>query len=137
MSLSRRQLLAAAATAPLTLRAAPAATVAVARCRSYDRNLEGALKTMFDQIGGLEPLVKNKTVALKLNLTGNPMRFPLDPKLPYRTEPGTVHAVVHLMARAGAKRIRILETFFPARQEMELWDRYGLDIKGIENAGAI
>jgi len=135
LTLTRRELLAAAA-APLALRAAaPASTVAIARCRAYDRSVEATLHTMFDQIGGLAPIVKNKTVALKLNLTGNPGRFPVDPKLPYRTDPLTTHAVVHLMARAGAKRIRIIETFFPAKQDMELWGRYGLDIAGINNAG--
>jgi hypothetical protein len=46
-----------------------------------------------------------------------------------------VLAVAHLIARAGAKRIRIIETFFPARQEMELWARYQLDIHAIDNVG--
>ena len=135
-NLSRRELLAGAA-APLALKAsaAPASAVAIARCRSYDPNIENTLKTMFDQIGGLAPVVRNKTVALKLNLTGNPSRFPMDSKMPYRTDPTTVHAVVHLMARAGARRIRIIETFFPAKQDMELWGRYGLDINAIQNSG--
>ncbi len=39
------------------------------------------------------------------------------------------------MAGAGAKRIRILESFFPARQDMELWARYGLDTAAIGNCG--
>jgi uncharacterized protein (DUF362 family) len=135
---TRRQLLAGtAAVVASSAATAPASTVAIARCRAYDRGIEGTLKTMFDQIGGLEPIVRNKTVALKLNLTGNPARFPIDAKYPYRTEPTTVHAVVHLMARAGAKRIRIIETFFPAKQDMELWSRYNLDISAINNAGAI
>jgi uncharacterized protein (DUF362 family) len=137
--LTRRHVLAGAlAAAPLSRAfAAPTATVAIARARAYDQALEGTLKKMFDQIGGLEPIVKNKTVAIKLNLTGNPARFPIDPQQPYRTDPTTVLATVHLMARAGAKRIRIIETFFPAKQDMELWDRYGLDIKAINNAGPI
>jgi hypothetical protein len=42
---------------------------------------------MFDQIGGIGSLVKNKTVALKLNLTGQSQRFPVDPLFPYRNEP--------------------------------------------------
>jgi uncharacterized protein (DUF362 family) len=137
---TRRQILAgatlAAANAARALGVpAPASTVAIARCRTYDRDLEGTLKTMFDQIGGLAPVVKNKTVALKLNLTGNPKRFPLDPNYPYRTNPDTVLATVQLMAQAGARRIRIIETFFPARQDMELWARYALDINRINNAG--
>ena len=68
---------------------------------------------MFHQIGGVSQLVKGKTVALKLNLTGKPTRFPVDPALPYRNNPDTVLATAHLLARAGAKRIRIIETFFP------------------------
>jgi uncharacterized protein (DUF362 family) len=109
--------------------------VAIARCRSYDDNLEATLARMFDQIGGISSLVKGKTVALKLNLTGNPKRFPVRADLPYRNSPETVLATVHLLARAGAKRVRILESFFPASQDMDLWGRYGLDIQAISNVG--
>ncbi len=115
---------------------APAAAVAIARCRSYERApVEQSLRTMFDQIGGIGWLVKNKTVAIKLNLTGQPQRFPIDPALPYRSEPNTVLAAAQLIARAGARRIRIIETFFPAGQDMALWGRYGLDINAIDNVG--
>ena len=115
---------------------APASTVAIARCRSYARDhIEPALGTMFDQLGGIGSLVKNKTVALKLNLTGQPQRFPVDPQFPYRTDPTTVLATAYLIARAGARRIRMIETFFPARQEMELWARYQLDVNAINNVG--
>ncbi|HWQ53571.1 MAG TPA: DUF362 domain-containing protein [Bryobacteraceae bacterium] len=136
--ISRRQLLtgtAAAAMAAGAAKTAPASTVAIARCRSYADNLEATLARMFDQIGGLGPLVKNKTVAFKLNLTGNPGRYPVDPALPYRTNPATVLAAAHLMARAGARRIRIIESFFPAGQDMSLWARYQLDIPAINNVG--
>lgn len=135
--ISRRELLEglALAAAPVSVRAAPVSTVAIARCRSYQEDLSGTFGRMFDQIGGIGPLVKNKTVALKLNLTGQPRRFPVDPNLPYRTNPDTVLAVTHLLARAGAKRIRILETFFPAGQDMALWARYGLDIGAINRVG--
>jgi uncharacterized protein (DUF362 family) len=134
---SRRALLAGSlALGGIARASAPASTVAIARCRAYDRNtLEQTLRTMFDQIGGIGSLVKNKTVAIKLNLTGQPQRFPIDPNLPYRTHPDTVLAVTQLIARAGAKRIRILETFFPAGQEMELWARYELDLNAINNVG--
>ncbi|MFB3825125.1 MAG: DUF362 domain-containing protein [Bryobacteraceae bacterium] len=133
--ISRRELLAGAAVAAAQPKRAGASSVAVARCRSYGEDLTAIFGRMFDQIGGIGPLVKNKTVAVKLNLTGQPQRFPVDPKLPYRTEPNTVLAVATLLARAGARRIRILETFFPASQEMALWGRYGLDINAINNVG--
>lgn len=115
-------------------RTAPSAPVAIARCRSYDQNLTATLSKMFDQIGGLG-FVKGKTVALKLNLTGNITRFPNRPDLPYRNEPATVLAVAHLLARAGARRIRMIESFFPAAQGLDLWARYGLDVKAISNVG--
>jgi uncharacterized protein (DUF362 family) len=136
MLVSRREVLGGLAAASLSLaKPAPVATVAIARCRSYDDGLTNKLSKMFDQIGGVKQLVKGKTVALKLNLTGNPKRFPLDPALPYRTNPDTVLATAHLLARAGAKRIRIIETFFPARQDMDLWARYALDINAMNSVG--
>jgi uncharacterized protein (DUF362 family) len=136
MLVSRREVLGGLTAASLALaKPAPVATVAIARCRSYDDDLTTKLSKMFDQIGGLNQLVKGKTVALKLNLTGNPKRFPLDPALPYRSNPDTVLATAHLLARGGAKRIRIIETFFPARQDMDLWARYALDINAINNVG--
>lgn len=116
-------------------RPAPVAAVAIARCRSYQDDVAGKLSGLFDRIGGIDHLVKGKTVALKLNLTGKPSRFPVDPALPYRNNPDTVLATAHLLARAGAKRIRIIETFFPARQDMDLWARYGLDLAAINNVG--
>ncbi|MGA3095476.1 MAG: DUF362 domain-containing protein [Bryobacteraceae bacterium] len=115
---------------------APASTVSIARCTTYDRaQLEKTLRTQFDQIGGIGSLVKGKTVALKLNLTGNPQRYPDDPLMPYRTQPDTVLVVAQLIARAGAQRLRVIETFFPATQEMDLWARYKLDIAAINNVG--
>jgi uncharacterized protein (DUF362 family) len=113
----------------------PVSTVAMARCRAYDAKIYNTIKKLADQCGGLGKVVKGKTVALKLNLTGNPGRFPVKAELPYRNDPGTVLALCQLMAKAGAKRIRVIESFFPARQEMELWARYGLDIQAINNCG--
>jgi len=135
-TISRRDLLAGVALGGTLGREAPASAVAIARCRSYDQQvLETTLNKLFDQIGGIRSLVKGKTVALKLNLTGNITRFPNRPDLPYRNEPVTVLAVAHLLARAGAQRIRIIEGFFPAGQDLALWARYGLDVNAINNVG--
>jgi uncharacterized protein (DUF362 family) len=113
---------------------APSSPVAIVRCRDY-RQLEAKLSTAFDQIGGIGSIVRGKTVGLKLNLTGNPAHFPLTPELPYRTDPRSVAAVVHLFAKAGARRVRIIESFFPATEDPALWARYGLDVKTINNLG--
>jgi uncharacterized protein (DUF362 family) len=123
------------ATTAIGLRASePSTRVAIARCRDYS-SFQGQLASAFDQIGGLGKLVRGKTVALKLNLTGNPKNFPLTDALPYRTNGETVAKVVYLLAKAGATRVRIIESFFPATQDPALWARYGLDVNLINNLG--
>jgi uncharacterized protein (DUF362 family) len=114
---------------------APSSSVSIVRCRNYQDDVAGKLKASFDHVGGIEKLVRGKTVALKLNLTGNPSRFPLTPDLPYRTHPETVAATVYLLGKAGAHRVRIIESFFPAQQDLSLWARYGLDVNAINNQG--
>jgi uncharacterized protein (DUF362 family) len=138
MKLSRRELMLGAGAAAVSgafAKQAPTSPVAIARCRNFQREFEDSLNTTIDQIGGIGSLVRGKTVAVKLNLTGNPARFPDRPDLPYRNHPDTVLAVATLLASNGAKRIRMLESFFPCRQDMELWDRYGLDVNAINNVG--
>jgi uncharacterized protein (DUF362 family) len=139
--LTRRDLLTAGAGAvaafslpAISKASAPASPVSIVRCRDY-RNFSTQLSTAFDQIGGISKLVSGKTVGLKINLTGNPARFPLTPELPYRSDPNTVAETVHLLAKAGAKRVRIIESFFPATNDMSLWARYGLDVAAINNLG--
>src|ERR1700727_2918659 len=90
---------------------APASRVAIARCREYAQYGQ-QLSQAFDQIGGIEKMVRGKTVALKLNLTGNPKKFPLTPELPYRSYPKSVEATVYLFAKAGARRVLMIESFF-------------------------
>src|SRR6201994_3934801 len=96
--------LAALCTPKLIKADAPASRVAIVPCRDYAQYGQ-QLSIAFDQIGGIEKLVRGKTVALKLNLTGNPKNWPLTPDLPYRTDPQSVAATVHLFARAGAGRV--------------------------------
>lgn len=105
---------AACLAAPSLLRAdAPASKVTVARCKTYDdAELVPTLQKMFDELGGLGRLVKNKTVAIKINLTGSPTYrlgyLPLEDT--HYTHPHVIAATVHLMGKAGARRIRILES---------------------------
>src|SRR5258707_3212788 len=93
--------------------AAPAGPVAVARCKTYDASeLLPIMRTMFDQLGGLGRLVKGKTVAIKINLTGAPSYrlgyLPLEDT--HYTHPHVIAATVHLLGQAGAHRIRLLES---------------------------
>jgi hypothetical protein len=53
--------------------AAPVAPVALAKCKTYSpAELISTLDRMFDQLGGLTRIVRGKTVAVKINLTGSP-----------------------------------------------------------------
>jgi uncharacterized protein (DUF362 family) len=92
---------------------APTAPVALARCKTYNAaELVPTMQKMFDQIGGLGRLVKGKTVAIKINLTGAPTYrlgyLPLEDT--HYTHPQVIAAAVHLMGKAGARRIRLLES---------------------------
>src|SRR5262245_66529728 len=113
MKISRREWVAMMSAAPLLKAApqAPVAPVSVAKCASYDEDVTAPLAAMFDQLGGLERLVRNKTVTVKLNLTGSPdNRFQgLAPALTHYTHPKLVGETAYLLSRAVAKRIRFVE----------------------------
>ncbi len=133
--ISRRRLLqigGAALARPLVGQRAPVSTVAVERCRSYGHEFHLALERALDRLGGIGDLVRGKTVAVKPNLTGSAFYHP---EVPYRTHPDSVLSLVTLLARYGARRVRIIEGFFPASQQMQYWAAYGLDIAAIENCG--
>src|SRR5260370_13064117 len=90
---------------------APAAPVSIAKCSSYDGDLAATLTTMFDQLGGLGPIVRNKTVTIKLNLTGSPgLRFQGKPLgVTHYTQPKLVFALARGLSSAGARRTRLVE----------------------------
>lgn len=93
--------------------AAPTAPVSLVTCRTYDpAALLASMDRMFDRIGGLGRLVVGKTVAIKVNLTGAPENRvngqPVEDT--HYTHPQVIAATVHLLGRAGARRIRVLES---------------------------
>ncbi len=120
--MTRRELLALLGGAAASRTAqAPAPPVAVARCEAYDDTLVAVLSRMFDQIGGLERLVRNKTVTIKLNLTGSPgLRVEgRPPGVTHYTHPRTALAMAHLMGRAGARRVRFVESCWATAGPLE------------------
>lgn len=107
---------------PARAATAPTAAVAVSRCKSYEAaQLLPALEEMFDQLGGLGRLVKGKTVAIKINLTGSPAyrvgHLPLGDT--HYTNPKVIAATVHLMGKAGARHIRLLESVWSSADPVE------------------
>jgi uncharacterized protein (DUF362 family) len=123
--------------APDLLRAAtakPTAPVSIARCRAYDPDtLLAELKTMTDQIGGLQKLVAGKTVAVKVNLTGDPRQgvLGLPPGRTYHVHPHIVLATATVLDQAGAKRIRFLEGTYQNGSFERLLQDVGWDFKAL------
>src|SRR3954469_20109389 len=94
-------------------RPSPSSPVGIARCKSYDpETVLRQLRTVMDGIGGLEKLVAGKTVAVKVNLVGDVRQAVLGKPAnrTYQVHPAVVLAVATLLDRAGARRIRFLES---------------------------
>ncbi|MCX6630348.1 MAG: hypothetical protein NTW28_22240, partial [Candidatus Solibacter sp.] len=106
--MTRREWIAVISAAPLpqVLHGAPEAPVApvsIAKCTTYDEDVTAKMSAMFDQLGGLEKLVHNKTVTIKVNMTGSPgQRFQgMALGLTHYTHPKVVGATAYLLGRAG------------------------------------
>jgi len=142
--MTRREWLAAIAATPLLHAAdsgtAPASPVSIAKCNSYDEDVQATLATMFDQLGGLDRLVRNKTVTVKLNMTGGTDNRVngLAPALTHYTHPKLVGATAYLMGKAGAKRVRFVESSWatagPLEQEML---KSGWNVKTLQSAASL
>jgi uncharacterized protein (DUF362 family) len=119
-------------------RAAPATTVSIAKCDTYGADLVPTLDRMFDQLGGLGRPAKGRTVAIKLNLTGPP-NIRLGPRpagLAHWVHPRMIGTVVHLMDRAGAHRIRLLESGYASAIPLaEYMYKAGWDPEELVRAG--
>ena len=94
---------------------------------------------MFDQLGGLEGLVRGKTVTVKLNMTGAPAQRVqgLPPGVTHYTHPKVVGAVAYLMGRAGARRIRFVESAWATGGPLEevMLDS-GWNVRSLKTRGA-
>jgi len=103
------------------LSAPPTARVTVGKCKSYGPELLPTLATMFDQLGGLDRLVKGKTVAMKINLIGVRSQRLGNALMEdtFWTNPHVIGAVVHLMGKAGARKIRVVEGPWSSPETLE------------------
>ena len=120
--MTRRELLAlAAGTALAQAQNPPSSPVSIAKCSSYNEDITAIVSKMFDQSGGAAKLVANKTVTIKLNLTGSPgLRFQGKPLgLTHYTHPKTIGAMLEVLDRAGAKRIRLVESAWATAGPLE------------------
>lgn len=108
-SLALPEVLRAESAAP---RRRPDARVAITPCRSYGPEVRTALAKCFDQLGGIGSLVRNKTVTVKINLTGTDFSPFLGRPVgeTYMTHYATALALGSLLFAAGARRVRWVES---------------------------
>jgi uncharacterized protein (DUF362 family) len=87
--------------------------VAIARCPDYQpATVRAAYARCFDLLGGIGPLVRNKTVTVKINLTGTDFR-PIAGRPAHETAMThyqTAAALAALLFDAGARRVRFVES---------------------------
>ena len=117
---------------------APSSPVAIQRCESFEPQLvRRKFDALLDLIGGIDKLVRNKTVTIKINLTG--LQWKPFGGLPayesYQTHPNTVAALCAILSDAGAKRIVVVENLYWDRSMEESLIESGWDVKAIESAG--
>lgn len=86
--------------------------VAVAKCLEYGPEVRPTLARMFDQIGGLSRIVRGKTVAVKINMTGHTtdrvQGMPIG--MTHWVHPQVIGNTVQLLGQAGARRIILVES---------------------------
>jgi uncharacterized protein (DUF362 family) len=117
---------------------APSSPVAIQRCSSYEpQALRLAFDRALDLIGGIQKLVENKTVTVKLNLTGlswDPV-FGLPAQETYQTQPNTVSILCAILAEAGARKIVLVENLYWKKPFEQILIEAGWDVKAITSAG--
>jgi uncharacterized protein (DUF362 family) len=138
---STRQLAAADQPAPALPSASrrAEAKVAIVPCRSYGPEVRAALARSFDLLGGIGSLVKNKTVTVKINLTGTDfsafMGRPVGET--YMTHYATVLALATLLFEAGAKRVRFVESTTSRSELAGSLDMADWDVKALQALGQV
>jgi uncharacterized protein (DUF362 family) len=101
---------------------AKAGKVTIGKCKNYDHDaLLATLGTMFDQIGGLGGLVKGKTVAVKVNFIGvrSQRLGSATMEDTFWSHPAMIGAVVHLLGKAEARQVRVLEGPWSSAETLE------------------
>jgi uncharacterized protein (DUF362 family) len=111
--------------------------VAIQRCDSYELSLvRRKLDAALGLIGGIDKLVRNKTVTVKLNLTGEIRQLcGLPACRTYHIHPSVVAALCAALNDAGAQRIVLVEALYYRKPIEKVLMTGGWDIAAIQSAG--
>ncbi len=115
------------------------ARVSIAACKGYGPEVRAALDQCLDLVGGVGPLVKGRTVAIKINLTGTNFSEYMKRHVgeTYMTHESTARALAAALFKAGAKRVRFIESN-QSRAGMETTlDMAGWDVKALTALGNV
>lgn len=121
-------------------------TVAIVPCKTYGPAVRPALEKCFDLLGGIGSLVKNKTVTVKLNLTGTDFRpFLKNPETgkerpvgeTYMTHYDTAIALATSLFAAGARRVRFVESTQSTAALESTLDLADWDVKALSALGKV
>jgi uncharacterized protein (DUF362 family) len=93
--------------------AAPAAPVAIGRCRTYDYTaIKSSLSSLFDLLGNVATLVNGKFVVIKVIAHPPDDIDSLDQFMTYDTHPEVVKAAARLFLDAGATHVTVTESVY-------------------------
>src|SRR5258707_4089925 len=98
------------------------------------------MEKCFDRLGGIGSLVKNKTVTVKLNLTGTDFRPFMDNRPvgeTYMTHYATALALGKILFAAGAKRVRFVESTQSKSTLAATLNLADWDVKALEALGKV
>jgi uncharacterized protein (DUF362 family) len=100
---------------------APTGKVTVGKCKDYGPELVPTLEKMFDQLGGLSGLVKGKVVAMKVNFIGVRSQRLGNALMEdtFWSHPKMIGAMVHVLGKAGARQIRVVEGPWSTTETLE------------------
>ena len=118
-------------------KSAPSMPVAIQRCDSYEPSLvRHKLDAALGLMGGIDKLVRRKTVAVKLNLTGEIRQLcGLPACRTYHIHPSVVAALCAALNDAGAQRIALVEALYYREPIEKVLMTGGWDIAAIQSAG--
>lgn len=109
------------------------AKVAIAPCKTYGSEVKTAYERCFDLLGGIGSLAKNKTVTVKVNLTGFKEASQTGPGgkpagETYITHGDTALALAAVLLENGAKRVRFVECVNTRGNVEEVFENAGWDL---------